>query len=432
MSGATLVYTIYGCRQNDPPTSLFNQWSQYTVPLTTSSMSAAYVIFEGVRGSTGYINMYLDDIVIQGTASNDANLSSLTVSAGTLTPAFNANTTAYTVNVANNIASITLTATASHTAATVTGAGVKSLNVGNNVFPIIVTAENGTTSKTYTVTVNRAAPLSNDANLSSLTVSAGTLTPAFNANTTAYTVNVANNITSITLSATASHTAATVTGAGVKTLNVGANTFTITVTAENGTTQKTYSVIVTRSEPPVELTAFTLNNGAAVTVLLMVTLDYTFVGAPTHYMASESEDFAGASWTPYSPVINYYTFTSTTEGKKKVYSKLKDDVRETAVLSREILYKAPHQKPPPAPKGLNVSLYPNPAKATLNIHIEEDDEEPVQTVAVSIYSLSGQLYLSQNFQTSTFSINLSPYPAGVLLVKISSGNHSVIKQVLKD
>jgi hypothetical protein len=111
-----------------------------------------------------------------------------------------------------------------------------------------VTAQDGTTKKTYTVTVTRASPTaSDDATLSSLTVSEGSLSPAFNANVITYTVSVANSVTGITISAAANHTGATVSGdTGSKNLNVGTNTFNIEVTAENGTTQKTYTVTVTR------------------------------------------------------------------------------------------------------------------------------------------------------------------------------------------
>ena len=105
-------------------------------------------------------------------------------------------------------------------------------------------------SYTFTLSTNRTLVAnfqakSNNANLSALSVSIGTLTPAFNATTTSYTVSVANSVTSLTISATAAHTAATVTGTGVKTLSVGANPFEIKVTAEDGTI-KTYLITVTR------------------------------------------------------------------------------------------------------------------------------------------------------------------------------------------
>ncbi len=51
------------------------------------------------------------------------------------------------------------------------------LNVGSNTITVIVTAQDGTTTNTYTITVTRAP--SSNADLSNLTVSQGSLTPAF-------------------------------------------------------------------------------------------------------------------------------------------------------------------------------------------------------------------------------------------------------------
>ena len=84
-------------------------------------------------------------------------LATLTVSQGTLSPSFNPNTTSYTVNVANSITSITLSATANSSATTISGTGNKTnLQIGNNTYTITVTGTNGA-NKIYTVTVNRAA-----------------------------------------------------------------------------------------------------------------------------------------------------------------------------------------------------------------------------------------------------------------------------------
>ncbi|MDR2475432.1 MAG: cadherin-like beta sandwich domain-containing protein [Bacteroidales bacterium] len=90
-----------------------------------------------------------------------------------------------------------------------------------------------------------------DATLSALSVNEGTLTPVFSKSTTAYTVSVANDIESITIAATASQEgtgSSDVDGDGPKTLQVGANTFEVIVTAPNGSTHKTYTIVVTRAD----------------------------------------------------------------------------------------------------------------------------------------------------------------------------------------
>jgi hypothetical protein len=115
---------------------------------------------------------------------------------------------------------------------------------GDTTLRITVTPEEGN-AITYTVEVAVSVQLSDDATLSSLTVSVGALSPAFATNTLAYTVEVENSVDSITLTATAA-TGATAVGDGVKALIVGENSFTITVTAEDGTTNQGYTVIVTR------------------------------------------------------------------------------------------------------------------------------------------------------------------------------------------
>lgn len=118
---------------------------------------------------SGLNTLYLDNLVVgpAGTAlSSNANLSNLTLSGTTLSPAFNANTLSYTASVANAVASVTVTPTKADANATVSVNGVVlnggatsrtvSLNVGANTITTVVTAQNGST-KTYTVTVTRAA-----------------------------------------------------------------------------------------------------------------------------------------------------------------------------------------------------------------------------------------------------------------------------------
>lgn len=75
--------------------------------------------------------------------SDDANLSALTVSAGTLDPAFSADVTAYAATVENDVATITVTGTPADENATVsaTSGAAQTLAVGDNPIPIVVTAE---------------------------------------------------------------------------------------------------------------------------------------------------------------------------------------------------------------------------------------------------------------------------------------------------
>ncbi|MCL2488043.1 MAG: discoidin domain-containing protein, partial [Oscillospiraceae bacterium] len=91
--------------------------------------------------------------------SNDANLSALSVSPGTLTPAFNPATLNYAVSLPAGTNSITVSATANHAEAKISGDGVRALIPGVNTLPVAVLAQDETTTRTYTITVTVGEPL---------------------------------------------------------------------------------------------------------------------------------------------------------------------------------------------------------------------------------------------------------------------------------
>jgi hypothetical protein len=204
--------------------------------------------------------------------SSNNNLSALRLSQGTLSPTFAQATTSYTATVANSVASIKVTPTRADATASITvnGTAVTSgtasgdiaLSVGANTITVVVTAQNAAT-KTYTITVTRAQAQqgqSSDNNLSALSLSAGTLSPAFASGTSAYTAAVANSVSSVKVTATKaeSHATISVNGTTVASgtassdiaLAVGANTITVVVTAEDAST-KSYTIVVTRATAPV-------------------------------------------------------------------------------------------------------------------------------------------------------------------------------------
>ena len=135
--------------------------------------------------------------------------------------------------------------------------GTVSLAVGSNVVTIEVTAEDGVTKQTYTVTVTRAEPPSTDATLSGLKLSDvdfGT----FDSTTTSYTAAVANSVSETTVTPAVNDPGADYVvrldevedADGTVSLAVGANVITVEVTAEDGSTKQTYTITVTRAEPP--------------------------------------------------------------------------------------------------------------------------------------------------------------------------------------
>jgi hypothetical protein len=176
---------------------------------------------------------------------SDVNtLSALSISVGTLSPAFNPSTLTYSATVPENTTSITIDATKSDSKSSISGAGTKTLNYGLNQLKVIVTSESGV-SKTYILNITRTDNRSSNNNLKSLEVENTKIT--FNKTRTEYTDAVSNKVEKIVIKAVAEDDKATVTGTGTYDLVVGLNSFVITVTAENGS-KKEYKININREE----------------------------------------------------------------------------------------------------------------------------------------------------------------------------------------
>ncbi|OBZ15001.1 hypothetical protein A8L34_14065 [Bacillus sp. FJAT-27264] len=201
-------------------------------------------------------------------ASGSTDLNDLVLSSGTLNPAFAPGTTDYTSQVGNEVEGITVTASVYDSSASLTvngtpvtsgeASGTINLMVGSNNIPVVVTAEDGT-SKTYTVHVIRSAEeeAHNNADLSALALSSGSLNPLFAPEVTQYTSQVDNQVSGITVTASVydSSSVFTVNGtqvpsgqaSGTMNLRVGSNEILVVVTSPSGAS-KTYTVNVVRAE----------------------------------------------------------------------------------------------------------------------------------------------------------------------------------------
>jgi hypothetical protein len=199
------------------------------------------------------IEVYLVKMVVGGVYEPDhtATLRALAVTGETLVPAFDPETTNYTIGVAKSVEKVTITTAKGHPNQTVEGDGEHPLTGDVTAIPVRVTAEDGTTVNTYTITVNREATASSDATLKTLTASPGNLTPAFDPAVTEY--EVTTTAEKVTITAEASHKFAKVGNSGsfeADNLVVSVPSIvTIPVLAEDLTT-KIYTVTVTRQETP--------------------------------------------------------------------------------------------------------------------------------------------------------------------------------------
>ncbi|HQL35197.1 MAG TPA: cadherin-like beta sandwich domain-containing protein [Bacillota bacterium] len=234
------------------------------------------VISVKVTAADGAYKTY--SVTITRNISEDNNLRGLSISRGTLSPSFSADTTSYTAAVTNSISSVKVTPTAVEPTAvilvnnTVVKSGAASeeisLKEGTNTITILVEAPSKA-QKIYKITVIRDAPiyrepskdkepsrLSSNANLSGLTLNDAVLAPLFSSDNLNYTANVPYATDSVTVTPQTANGNATVKVNNIPVvsgspsspipLNPGSNEISVVVTAENGTT-KTYTVTVTRA-----------------------------------------------------------------------------------------------------------------------------------------------------------------------------------------
>lgn len=104
----------------------------------------------------------------------------------------------------------------------------------------------GNTGSTGSTSTEKPAEvISNDATLKNLGIKPNDFS-GFKRGTTSYDVTVPNSVSSVSVYAVPNNSNAKVTGTGKKELQEGANKFDVTVTAQDGTTKKTYTINVTR------------------------------------------------------------------------------------------------------------------------------------------------------------------------------------------
>lgn len=163
------------------------------------------------------------------------------------------------------------------------------------------------TGSSATLAVTDAAK-SDNANLKSLSLSAGTLSPKFSASKTSYTAKVAKNVTECKIFAAAADSGAKVEVSGTSALNEGKNVRTVTVTAPSGA-QKVYTITITRSDEEPEESSQTESqpnetviDGVPFTVLT----DISGIALPNGFSA-ETADFNGVQVAVAKDTAGYYT-----------------------------------------------------------------------------------------------------------------------------
>ena len=177
-----------------------------------------------------------------------ATLSALNVN-GTAVAAFSANTLTYEVVLpagTSTIPELTYTLSNAKASALVSNATDLSGDAAARTSTIVVTAEDGVTSKTYSVLFSVYVP-STDASLSSLMID-GVSVENFATGTLSYEVLLpfgTTNIPVVTFTTTDAKASAVVTAAANLNGSLAERTATVLVTAEDGTTELSYSIVFT-------------------------------------------------------------------------------------------------------------------------------------------------------------------------------------------
>lgn len=188
--------------------------------------------------------------------SNDATLSSLKVSQGTMTPEFNKDVTEYTIyGISDTINSVNLTYECGASGCSVNPsapAGINgrkiNLNQGTNKVEVSVTSEDESSTKVYVLNILRGDTGYNSSKLSNLSFGEYNLTPAFKKDVTEYTLMIPNSMTSVisVLKFEKEDVNAKETLNGFDNFVIGENTATITIDNVNGDETTTYKIVITR------------------------------------------------------------------------------------------------------------------------------------------------------------------------------------------
>jgi hypothetical protein len=187
--------------------------------------------------------------------STDSGLQALALSGITLSPAFDPAVHSYSATTVLSATTVTLTPATGATATCVLDrvlipCGVVPLALGVNTIEIELLAEDTVSSTMTTLTVIR---LSDDAALTEITVSSGTLSPLFVATRRYYTVETGAAVLTIRAIGAAGSTAVCrlaqlAISCSLISLDLGETRIAVVNTAEDGVSALTYQLLITRSE----------------------------------------------------------------------------------------------------------------------------------------------------------------------------------------
>ncbi len=209
----------------------------------------ATVYIDNIKAALNGVEVLFDDsetntvsVTIDRALYTNNNLSSISTDIGNFDKAFDKDILRYTLYVDYRTTKVNLSGVVENEYATTSAFKEYTLSGYKTTIEIPVTAEDGSV-KTYIVDVIKVDNRSVNNYLSDLKIDGANI--EFDKNTYEYDITVENNITELTVLATAEDSKSEITITGNNDLKVGENTIEVTVEAENGST-RVYKVNVTR------------------------------------------------------------------------------------------------------------------------------------------------------------------------------------------
>ena len=188
-----------------------------------------------------------ENIIEENVADNNSKLKIMRLEYEGIIPEFNPDTLEYYITVDSAITGTEVTAVPQNQSANVTVTGNTNWVNGLNTIIITVESKDKTTKTDYKIYVTKTDNKETaNADLETLAIKEGMLSPEYYSNITKYTVEVPNDITNLTILAIPQKETARVEIIGNENLKEGDNKVEIIVTAENGITTKKFEILAHR------------------------------------------------------------------------------------------------------------------------------------------------------------------------------------------
>lgn len=159
--------------------------------------------------------------------------------------------------------------------------------------------------------------------------------------------------------------------------------------------------------------------------------------SPTWYMVSENQDFAGANWEVYNSIINFTC--SPGPGVKTIYYKVKNAAGEsnTASVNYELITSSENLILSDANNSF-LQVFPNPVSNIANVVFvnsitgQEIGMDKKGSCRVTLLNFTGKIMEQHLMKGSNFHLDLSRYPVGMYVVRITENGKEYSKKIIKN